>query len=123
MKLGKDMKDKIEKIIKNTFVDDNGKGSFRNRLMWKLIKENLTITYSNHWYTVRICDDTLKIYCNQRYFAKLEKFAWNKTILKQVKPQVKQHFKKELSPERKQYFEQLNQERQKIRNERYSKDC
>lgn len=109
----KTMKDKIIEIIENCYADDKGHYSFRNKTALRLIKENLNITYNDHWYTVKIYDETMKIYCNQKDFRRLEYFAQNETALQIAKELTKQHFKKELSPERKRYFEELNAKRHK----------
>lgn len=111
--MGKAMKDKIIEIIENCYADDKGHYSFRNKTALRLVKENLNITYNDHWYTVKIYDETMKIYCNQKDFRRLEYFAQNETALKKAKELTKQHFKKELSPERKRYFEELNAKRHK----------
>lgn len=62
---------------------------------------------------MKIYDETMKIYCNQKDFRWLEYFAQNETALTKAKELTKQHFKKELSPERKRYFEELNAKRHK----------
>lgn len=111
----KAMKDKIIEVIENHYADDKGHYSFRNKTALRLIKANLNITYNDHWYTVKIYDETMKIYCNQKDFRRLEYFSQNETALKIAKELTKQHFKKELSPERKRYFEELNAKRHKKR--------
>lgn len=71
----KTMKDKIIEVIENCYADDKGHYSFRNKTALRLVKENLNITYNDHWYTVKIYDETMKIYCNQKDFRWLEYFA------------------------------------------------